>query len=369
MKDIIAKRIFWVVLGVAFVGLMVFYVFVVWGLAGHNNEVRASIKKKIEQMETYAKKKDIKNGKWIVAAQARKAEVDAATEECAKFFGQNRDNIKTRFLDEGAPITDAARWKDQYYTERHQLEVKLKDAGMQFAKDAFDFRDWGERIPTPEEIDGERTPEGVVEPGAQKEFWLQSNLVNCLVNVTAEPGEEGKGRGEGKAKSGAKRSHVVRLVKIAIQRPMTAEGAAPTEGAMGAPGMPGGAPGVPSVPQFQLVSQGETAAYLVIPFTLTVDMDWRFVPLLIRNLETSPWSFYVVTLDATRVPRVQAEKEAGEAGIGTTSSLVRLTLHAQALDFTPMGIKIAAAPGPVGPGGPGRPGGPAGPGRPGGPGK
>ena len=368
MKDIIAKRIFWVVLGVAFVGLMVFYVFVVWSLSSHNNEVRGSIKKKIEQMETYAKKKDIKNERWILAAQARKAEVDAATDECKKYFEQNLDKIKTRFLDEGAPITDAARWKDQYYIERTQLGGKLKDAGIQVAKDAFDFRDWGERIPTPEEIDGERTPDGILEPGAQKEFWLQSNLTDCLVNVTPEPGEEGKSKGEGKSKSGAKRSRVVRLVKIAIQRPMTAEGAAP-EG--GAPGAPGGTPGG-SVAQYQLVPQppGDTAAYMVIPFTLTVDMDWRFAPLLIRNLETSPWALYVVTVDGTRVLRVQAEKEAGEAGIGI-SSLVRLTFHAEALDFTPMGLPIrtAPAPGPVGPGGPGAPSRPGGPGGPGGPGK
>jgi hypothetical protein len=89
--------------------------------------------------------------------------------------------------------------------------------------------------------------------------------------------------------------------------------------------------------------------YLVIPFTVTVDVDWQFAPLFIRNLETSLWRFYVLTANAGRIARVEAEKEAAGSGINP-SSLVRLTIRGVALDFTPMTERdriLAAAPPPA----------------------
>jgi hypothetical protein len=331
MKQTLIKRIFWVILGIIFLGYVVFYVVMVRGLASRNAQVREEIIKRVTKMRKYADQKDIKNPKWVLYAEDLKKRVDEASQVCEEYHVQNVKKINTRFLEDPddpgrGPIKDRAHWKDRYYEERASLAAKLDKAGIKVAGGAFDFREWGDKVPPVEDIDGERTAEGIPQPGAQKEFWLQSYLVDRLVNVRPKSAEE-------KGKEVTAPSRVIRLVKIFIQRPTTTESTAiegaPEEAARKAA-------------QFQLVSDpSNNPAYVVIPFTLTVDMDWRFAPLLIRNLETSPWPFYVVTLDAVRPPRAEGDKVLANA---PQSSLVRLTIHAVAPDFTPMTKRVAAPP-------------------------
>jgi len=339
MKDILAKRIFWVILGVVVLCMLLFYVFVVWSLDQRNAATRSSIETIKTQMKTYASMKDIKNQAWIQAYQRRKIEVDNATAECEDNFKQYLSSINSRFQEEGSPILDSSRWKDKYTSERRKMEENLKAAGVHVTREAFDLTDFGDKTPTKEEIDGQRTPNNILQPGAQKEFWLEYYVVESILKVTPVGGEPVKPKAEGKSKAPVARSQVARLVKIAIQRPSAA---ATTAGMEGAPEAVAA-----EVAQYQLVDDA-SPTYLIIPFILTVDVDWQYAPLLIRNLETSTWPFYVLTVDATRLARAEAEREAVGAGINP-SSLVRMTIHAEALDFTPLKEKIPAITAPAPP--------------------
>ncbi len=337
MKDILLKRLFWVVLGAVFVGLIGFYVVIVRGLTDQNSDIRQALHDKLSKMKKYADAKDLKNQKWVLWAQDLKKRVDEAAVQCEEFYAKNIKQINARFLtdpeDPGSgPIKDRAHWKDVYYQERAGLIAELKKAGVEASQGSFDFKEWGERVPTTEDIDGVRTPEGVLEPGAQKEFWLQSHVVDCLVRVGPKGAEERrKGAARKAAKEGGARSHVARVYKFQIQRPSTAEGA-PIEGS------PDGM--AAAAAQYEVVSDpGNTPTYLIIPVTLTVDMDWRYVPHLIRNLETAPWPCYVTRVEAKRLPPAETEKLSASSGI-SASSLVRLTVYGAALDFTPMKSKI-----------------------------
>jgi hypothetical protein len=326
MKDILIKRIFWVILGVVLLALLVFYVLKVRGLAAQNAASREALLEKVTKMEKFAKTSDLKNEKWLRYAEDRRRRVDDATAQCEEYLAQNVKKINTRFLtdpeDPGSrEILDRAHWKERYVNQEiPALLANLQKAGVRATKDSFDFRDreWGGDVPTFEQINGERTAEGVLQPGAQKEFWLQSYLADCIINVRPASSEEKAEKGDKKGKGDQGNSRVFRVVKVQIQRPSTSETAA-IEGATEAQAQ--------KAAQFELVDN----TYLVIPFVLTVDMDWRFVPLLIRNMETSPWPFYVVTLNAARPGEV--DKSSASAGRG---SQVRITIHSAALDFTPL---------------------------------
>ena len=340
MKDILAKRIFWVILGVVCLCIILVYVFVVWRQAQTNENTRAEIGKEIKTLQSYAssEKKGLKNDAWINAYEIRKKSVDNEVQQCEDYFKQNLHKIKAVFTDEGGrEITDPAEWKDRYKQERRLIETRLKEAGVRASTESFDLRDFGGATPTKEDIEGKRTEKSVSQPGAQEEFWLEHTIVECVLDThgaapdgarkaSAPPkaGTEEKSKAGERRRGAQPRSAVVRLLKIAIDRPSAAAAIALQEGAP-----------VEAVEMSYMLVEPDNPMYLVIPFTVMVDVDWQYAPLLIRNLETSPWRFYVLTVNAGRLSHAEAENEARGSGINA-SSLVRMTIRGVALDFTPM---------------------------------
>ena len=308
MKDILAKRIFWVILGVVCLCIILVYVFVVWRIAQSNENTRTEIDKEVKTLQSYAssEKKGLKNDTWINAYEIRKKSVDNEVQQCEDYLKQNLHKIKALFTDDsGREITDPAEWKDRYNTERQNLLSRLKEAGVRASAESFDLRDFGRTSPTKEDIMGKRTEKGVSQPGAQEEFWLEDAIVGCVLDThgaaPAKAGTEEKSKAGERRRRSQARSAVVRLLKIALERPSAAAASALAEGAPVA--------AAEEMAAYTLV-EPDNPMYLVIPFTVTVDLDWQLAPLFVRNLETSYWR-YPRLVSASR-PAIQSSSSSSD---------------------------------------------------------
>lgn len=167
---------FWPVIGMGFLTFLILLFVFIFPLSNKCDKTFKNMKDLFSALEKYAAKKDLYNESWI-ASKGQEAEVyNKEIEKCRSFLKEKDDHLESVFMIQDTEervikVEDEALWKNEYEKRISALLTKLETNHIAIGDGALPFQNWGQVIPTWENI-----------LSAQKKFWIIEAIVNIVLN-------------------------------------------------------------------------------------------------------------------------------------------------------------------------------------------
>jgi len=284
--EFLKRYFFWLGVAAAALVLLVIYVVTVTPVKKANRTLQAQISSVSDRLHRWATRKieEIPTRAKIKALKDYREEVIKKRKACEEWYEQRESDFDNRFfedatIEEGEEIPSSVVYKEVYSEHTHDLLKEFEDT-FGASKGAFSFYDWGEGLPSPEEV-----------RRSQKEYWLYETFLKVL---SAE-GKHG----------------ITELSRLTF-----GGGGRESASTFGAPGgemmLPGargrfeeGFGGAGARAEKAKWTKDPSGYFWVIPFELKVTMDARQVPSLLESLLSMPRFARIRTVKMSRTTDVE----------------------------------------------------------------
>ncbi len=173
----VKKNKFWFIIGGAIVLMVVFYYFFTNSYRSDASKKEAGMERALSRLEVY-KRKGVKiiNAKWKPAEEVKLVKVKEKKLSKYKELSERDIHIEKIFsTGQGEEIEDVAIWKNMYTQRVNLLNDTLAKSNVPASEGALPFRDWGDGIPTWDEIVKE-----------QKRYWIVEELLKIILKENLE---------------------------------------------------------------------------------------------------------------------------------------------------------------------------------------
>ncbi len=282
--EFLKRYLFWVCMGAAALVLLVIYFTSVMPVKKENKALQREIRGIKDRMQRWSGKKpeDIPSEEMINAQNKYRDLMIETRKDCERWYEEQEADFDSKFfegltIEPGEKTPSPVVYKEIYAKHVKELLEKYETA-FGASKGAFSFDDWGEGLPSVEEV-----------RRSQKEYWLYETFLEAL------------SRNDG---HGITVLSSLRFVGAAGGRGVAMAGFPGIPGAAGAGVRPGfAARRAPS----RGASWGEDLSgyFWLIPFELHLTMDVRQLPSLLESLLSMPRFARIRTVSMRRTTPVE----------------------------------------------------------------
>ncbi len=176
--DFVVKKAFWIGMGLVVVAGGLLFMFVGRPAMAENNERHSNLNSRASKLQSYAQSEYIKNESWVDRAKRLQDRYKQEEEQVTNYLVQ-RDNqqLEKRFEDPDNPQSELGRtdWKMVYQDKMEQLRERLrKNVLLVNPQQALIQEQFDVSVPTRLQI-----------RYAEKRFWIQQAIVDCLTKLNA----------------------------------------------------------------------------------------------------------------------------------------------------------------------------------------
>ncbi len=167
----IRENRFWIIIGGAIGFMIILYFLFVNPYRGENSKKIEEIEGVLAQLEVY-KRKGLKiiNEEWIEAEKAKLKTIEKDQLKYKELLKEKDYHIEKIFGAENeGGIKDEALWKNSYVQRVNLIRDNLVRSNISASGGALPFKEWGNEMPTRDEIAEE-----------QKKFWITEELLNII---------------------------------------------------------------------------------------------------------------------------------------------------------------------------------------------